>query len=80
MIFGLGMTYALAGTMRYVYAGRATEQRLVYSLFALIVLAFLRTIESAIGAPLMIHSPGQTSTSTPTARHHGTTSGMTCRN
>ena len=34
MIFGLGLTHVLAGTMRYVYAGRATEQRLVYSLFA----------------------------------------------
>jgi hypothetical protein len=27
MIFGLGLTHVLAGTMRYVYAGRATEQR-----------------------------------------------------
>jgi hypothetical protein len=38
MIFGLGLTHVLAGTMRYVYAGRATEQRLVYSLFALVAL------------------------------------------
>lgn len=38
MIFGLGLTHVLAGTMRYVYAGRATEERLVYSLFVLIVL------------------------------------------
>lgn len=38
MIFGLGLTHVLAGTMRYVYVGRATEQRLVYSLFALVVL------------------------------------------
>lgn len=37
MIFGLGLTHVLAGTMCYVYAGRATEQRLVYSLFALVV-------------------------------------------
>ena len=29
MIFGLGLTHVLAGTMRYVYAGRATELRLV---------------------------------------------------
>jgi hypothetical protein len=41
MIFGLGLTHALAGTMRYVYVGRATEQRLVYSLFALVVRRFL---------------------------------------
>jgi len=78
MIFGLGLTHVLAGTMRHVYVGLATEQRLVYSLFArwflawpdrtqtladnsrplvsmrasaLIVLAFLGTVESAIGAP-----------------------------
>lgn len=38
MIFGLGLTHVLAGTMRYIYAGRATEERTVYSLFALIVL------------------------------------------
>jgi hypothetical protein len=41
MIFGLSLTHVLAGTMRYVYAGRATEQRLVYSLFALVVRRFL---------------------------------------
>jgi hypothetical protein len=38
IIFGLGLTHVLAGTMRYIYAGRATELRLVYSLFALFVL------------------------------------------
>jgi hypothetical protein len=38
MIFGLGLTHVLAGTMRYIYAGRASEMRVVYSLFTLVVL------------------------------------------
>ena len=28
LIFGLGLTHVLSGTMRHVYAGRATEQLL----------------------------------------------------
>jgi hypothetical protein len=38
IIFGIGLTHVLAGTMRYIYAGRATELRLFYSLFALIAI------------------------------------------
>jgi hypothetical protein len=41
MIFGLGLTHVLAGTMRYVHAGGATEQGLVYPLFALVARRFL---------------------------------------
>jgi hypothetical protein len=37
IIFGLGLPRVLAGTMRYIYAGRASELRLVYSLFALLL-------------------------------------------
>lgn len=35
IIFGLGLTHVLTGSMRYIYARRATEARLVYSLFTL---------------------------------------------
>jgi hypothetical protein len=38
IIFGLGLTHILAGSVRYIFAGRATETQLVYSLFTLIVL------------------------------------------
>ncbi len=38
IIFGLGLTHVLAGSVRYVFARRATEAQLVYSLFVLLVL------------------------------------------
>ena len=48
IIFGIGLTHVLAGTMRYIYAGRATELRLVYSLFALFVLHYMAVALTAI--------------------------------
>jgi hypothetical protein len=38
IIFGLNLTHVLAGTMRYIFAGRSNELRLVYSLFALLAI------------------------------------------
>jgi hypothetical protein len=38
IIFGLGLTHVLSGSLRYVLARRANETQLVYSLFTLIVL------------------------------------------
>jgi len=38
IVIGLGLTHVLSGTVRYIFAGRATEIHLVYSLFTLIVL------------------------------------------
>jgi len=38
IIIGLGLTHVLAGTVRYIFAGRACEGRIVYSLFTLVVL------------------------------------------
>lgn len=38
IIFGLGLTHILAGSISYIFAKRATETQLVYSAFALVVL------------------------------------------
>jgi hypothetical protein len=38
IIFGLGLTHILGGSLSYIFSKRATETHLVYSAFALVVL------------------------------------------
>lgn len=38
IIFGLGLTHILSGSLSYILAKRATETQLVYSVFGLLVL------------------------------------------